>query len=191
MLRNAVSRLPLGHFNVLRRVLEHLTVGSTHEDQTRMAEKQFSLVFGQTILTPPEEGGIKAFNAGIQYGNRVVEIMLIHVRLNRAQFTYMLTGLRSIMLFLRERWTEKGRGKRMTKKRRWLLMLLVRCTFSKGSRKRTKSSARSHVDAMAAATVMNDGHPTHLDLLFPRMSLLSCSWSLVFIDWGHVLGRLI
>jgi hypothetical protein len=56
------------------------------------------------------------------------------------------------MLFLRERWTEKER--RMTKKGRWLLMLLVRCTFSKGSRKRMKSSARSHVDAMAAVTVM-------------------------------------
>jgi hypothetical protein len=84
MMRNAVSKLPLGHFNVLRRVLEHLTVGSTHEDQTRMAEKQFSLVFGQTILTPPEQGGIKAINAGIQYGNRVVEVMLIHVRLSRA-----------------------------------------------------------------------------------------------------------
>jgi hypothetical protein len=44
-----------------------------------MAEKQFSLVFGQTILTPSEQGGIKAINAGIQYGNRVVEVMLIHV----------------------------------------------------------------------------------------------------------------
>jgi hypothetical protein len=47
-----------------------------------MAEKQFSLVFGQTILTPPAQGGIKAINAGIQYGNRVVEIMLNHVRIN-------------------------------------------------------------------------------------------------------------
>lgn len=80
MMQYAISRLPLAHFNVLRRVLEHLTVGSTHEDQTRMAEKQFSLVFGQTILTPPESGGIRAINAGIQYGNRVVEVMLNHVR---------------------------------------------------------------------------------------------------------------
>jgi len=80
LMRHAVMKLPPAHYYVLKRVMEHLTIGSTHEDQTRMAEKQFSLVFGQTVLTPPEQGGIKAINAGIQYGNRVVEVMLIHVR---------------------------------------------------------------------------------------------------------------
>jgi len=78
LMRNAIMKLPSPNFQVLKRVMEHLMIGSTHEDQTRMAEKQFSLVFGQTILTPPEQGGIKAINAGIQYGNRVVEVMLIH-----------------------------------------------------------------------------------------------------------------
>jgi RhoGAP domain len=78
-MRSAIMKLPSSNLQVLKRVMEHLTIGSTHEDQTRMAEKQFSLVFGQTILTPPEQGGIKAINAGIQYGNRVVEVMLIHV----------------------------------------------------------------------------------------------------------------
>lgn len=139
MIRHAISKMPLAHFNVLRRVLEHLTVGSTHEDQTRMAEKQFSLVFGQTILTPPEQGGIKALNAGIQYGNRVVEVMLNHVS---ADLTYrvkvgVLMPIRSIMLFLKAKVTVTT----MTKNRRRQLMLPAKCTSSKGSRRRTKSRA--------------------------------------------------
>lgn len=78
-MRHAIKRLPVANFNVLRRLLEHLALASTHEDQTRMAEKQFSLVFGQTVLVPPESGGAKAISAGIQYANRVVEIMLNNV----------------------------------------------------------------------------------------------------------------
>ena len=77
-MRQAVVKLPSPNHHVLKRVMEHLTIASTHEDQTRMAEKQFSLVFGQTVLTPPDQS-INAINAGIQYGNRVVEVMLIHV----------------------------------------------------------------------------------------------------------------
>ncbi|CAG8749680.1 12130_t:CDS:2, partial [Acaulospora colombiana] len=59
----AVHKLPLAHFNALRRLMEHLSVASTHEDVTRMAEKQFSLVFGQTVFTPPESEGVKAIGA--------------------------------------------------------------------------------------------------------------------------------
>ncbi|KAG8827526.1 rho GTPase-activating protein [Serendipita sp. 401] len=77
-MRQAVAKLPLANYNVLRRIIEHLTVGSTHEDQTRMSEKQFSLVFGQTILTPPEKDGVKGITAGLNFGNRVVEVMLNH-----------------------------------------------------------------------------------------------------------------
>lgn len=76
-MRHAIMKIPLPHLYVLRRLMEHLTIASTHEDQTRMAEKQFSLVFGQTVLTPPDQT-INAINAGIQYGNRVVELMLIY-----------------------------------------------------------------------------------------------------------------
>lgn len=94
--------LPSPNFYALRRVMEHLTIASTHEDQTRMAEKQFSLVFGQTVLTPPDQS-IDAINAGIQYGNRVVEVMLIHVSsCVRLQHTSQLTlHSHSIMLSLK------------------------------------------------------------------------------------------
>jgi hypothetical protein len=104
LMRKAVHKLPLANFNVLRRIVEHLSVASTHEDVTRMAEKQFSLVFGQTIFTPPESEGVKAIGAGMQYGNRVVEVLLIHVsRLNDlAIFFIVLIFGNSIMLFLKE-----------------------------------------------------------------------------------------
>lgn len=76
LMRQAVLKLPLAHFNVLKRLISHLCEGCEHEDQTRMAEKQFSLVFAQTVLTPPEKDGVKGMNAGFQCGNRIIEFML-------------------------------------------------------------------------------------------------------------------
>ena len=78
-MRQAVLKLPLAHFNILKRLINHLCDGCEHEEQTRMAEKQFSLVFAQTVLTPPEKDGVKGMNAGFQCGNRIIEFMLHNV----------------------------------------------------------------------------------------------------------------
>jgi hypothetical protein len=53
-----------------------------------------------------------------------------------------------------------------------------------------KSRARSHVDATAAAIVMNDGHQLILICYFRVCRFYSVLGAFLF-DRGHVFGRLI
>jgi len=73
MIQTVIDDLPIANYNVLRCICDHLVQASTHEDITNMAEGNFAICFGQTILTPPND---HAAIMATGYANRFVSILL-------------------------------------------------------------------------------------------------------------------
>lgn len=76
MIQTVIDELPTANYNVLRYICDHLVQASTHEDITNMAEGNFAICFGQTILTPPDD---QAAIMATGYANRFVNILLNNV----------------------------------------------------------------------------------------------------------------
>ena len=76
MIQTIIDDLPSANYNVLRCICDHLVQASTHEDLTNMAEGNFAICFGQTILTPPDD---QAAIMATGYANRFVNLLLNNV----------------------------------------------------------------------------------------------------------------
>jgi hypothetical protein len=76
MIQTIIDDLPSVNYNVLRCICDHLVQASTHEDITNMAEGNFAICFGQTILTPPDD---QAAIMATGYANRFVNLLLNNV----------------------------------------------------------------------------------------------------------------
>lgn len=76
MIQIIIDDLPSENYNVLRCICDHLVQASTHEDITNMAEGNFAICFGQTILTPPDD---QAAIMATGFANRFVNLLLHNV----------------------------------------------------------------------------------------------------------------
>ena len=76
MIQTTIDGLPNANYNVLRYICDHLVQASTHEDITNMAEGNFAICFGQTILKPPDD---QAAIMATGYANRFVNLLLNNV----------------------------------------------------------------------------------------------------------------
>ena len=79
MMQTIIYDLPTANYNVLRCICDHLVQASTHEDITNMAEGNFAICFGQTILAPPDD---QAAILATGYANRFVNLLLNNVGIN-------------------------------------------------------------------------------------------------------------
>ena len=76
MIQIIIDDLPNENYNVLRCICDHLVQASTHEDITNMAEGNFAICFGQTILAPPDD---QAAIMATGFANRFVNLLLHNV----------------------------------------------------------------------------------------------------------------
>jgi hypothetical protein len=136
MIQAIIDDLPFANYNVLRCICDHLMQASTHEDMTNMAEGNFAICFGQTILTPPDD---KSAIMATGYANRFVNILLNNVSHVASPRLVPLPHLFfSITLSLKGIKKMKPRAMRMKKARNRSQTL----TTSKGSRRRKRQKKK-------------------------------------------------
>jgi hypothetical protein len=99
MIQTIIDELPNANYSVLRCICDHLVQASTHEDITNMAEGNFAICFGQTILTPPDD---QAAIMATGYANRFVNLLLNNVSrvVPRAPTAFFAQNLYSVSRYL-------------------------------------------------------------------------------------------
>lgn len=132
MIQTIIYDLPTANYNVLRCICDHLVQASTHEDITNMAEGNFAICFGQTILAPPDD---QAAIMATGYANRFVNLLLNNVGTN---YISRLVGFTHVFFSI----TLSLKGTKKMKPRVMCMKKVgkppQRLTTSKGSRRRRK-----------------------------------------------------
>ena len=176
MIQAIIYDLPTANYNVLRCICDHLVQASTHEDITNMAEGNFAICFGQTLLAPPDD---QAAIMATGYANRFVNLLLNNVSINYFPHLVALTTHVpfSIMLSLKGTKKMKPRAMRMKKPPQ-------RLTTSKGSRRRRRRKWKK-TRCCLRATSLAERPPRQIlmDSHYDRLARFSIVFILPVVDY--------